>query len=405
MLDPASRADPYPLYAEVRQAGPVQFVPDLPTALVSSYEHCLSLLRDPRVSNDRRKSGIVERIQATSISPMASRPSFLFLDPPDHTRLRRLVSTAFTGRAVRRLEPFVRDTVDDVLDAAAARSGLDVLGDLAYPLPVTVICRLLGIPIRDEPQFQTWSSLLARSLDPTVALYGAPADGQAERVVAAEQSYEYFRRLITRRRRDLGDDLLSALIATEEAGDSLTEDEIVRICVLMLIAGHETTVGLISNGVLALLRHPAELAALRADLGRADAVVDETLRYDPPVQLNVRIVTGDIPIAGTVLERGVIAILLLAGAHRDPAANPDPDRFDPGREEIRHLAFGHGIHYCLGAPLARLEARCAYTRLAQRVLGPRLAVDPPPYREHVTLRCVASLPVDYDRIAPRNTPW
>jgi cytochrome P450 len=405
LLDPAGRADPYPLYAEVREAGSVQFVPNLPTALVSTYDDCLALLRDPRVSNDRRKSDIVGRIQTTSISPLTGQPSFLFLDPPDHTRLRRLVSAAFTARAVQRLEPFVRRTVDDLLDAAAARGGLDVLADLAYPLPVTVICRLLGIPIEDEPQFRAWSTLLSRSLDPTVALYGAPAAGQAERVAAAEQSYEYFGRLLASRRRDPGDDLLSALIATGRAGDTLTEDEIIRTCVLMLIAGHETTVGLISNGALALLRHPAEFAALRADLSRVGAVVEETLRYDPPVQVNVRVITADIALGGSLLERGMIAILLLAGAQRDPAANPDPDRFDPGRAEIRHLAFGYGIHFCLGAPLARLEARCAYTRLAQRMREPRLAADPPPYRDHFTLRRVAALPVHHAGIAPRTVAW
>ena len=417
LVDPASRVDPYPLYAAIRTGGPVQFIENAPVAVVTSYRACEQLLHDPRGSNDRRKAQIVGRFPdgtATATPPGIS-PSFVFLDPPDHTRLRRLVSKAFTARAVHRLEPFIRQTIDDLLDAADARGRLDVLADLAYPLPVTVICRMLGVPLADEPLFSAWSTLLIKSLDPVLALTGAISEGVAEQMAAAEQIDQYFHRLVAQRRSDPGEDLLSALIAAEEAGDTLTEAEVATTCMLLLVAGHETTVNLITNGVLALLRHPAALTALRGaddsaspppiNAARADAVVEETLRYDPPIQFAARIAADDIELAGQRLERGTVALMLVACAQRDPAAGPDPDQFDPGRAVIKHLAFGHGIHFCLGAPLARLEARLAFGRLAQRVVASRLAVDPPPYKDHLTVRGVSALPVHAAGMRGRDLGW
>jgi cytochrome P450 len=416
LLDPAGRADPYPLYAAIRAAGPVQLIENAPVAIVSGYQACQQLLRDPRVTSDRRKASMLEFLPTGEV-PTPETPSFLFLDPPDHTRLRRLVSKAFTARAVQRLEPFIRQTIDDLLDAAGDRDGLDVLADLAHPLPVTVICRMLGVPLADEPLFSAWSTLLAKTLDPVLALTGTLGEGVAERVAAFDQLTEYFYRLVEQRRSDPGEDLLSALIAAEEAGDTLTEAELVATCSLLLVAGHVTTANLIANGMLALLRYPAELATLRGGDGtgstspppvdprRADAVVEETLRYDPPVHLAGRVAAEEIELAGQRLAPGMIGLILLAAAQRDPAVGPDPDRFNPGRAEIRHLNFGHGIHFCLGAPLARLEGRLALSRLAQRVVSPKLAADPPPYQDLLAVRGVSALPVHASGLRGRDIDW
>jgi cytochrome P450 len=409
LLDPAVRADPYPLYGQLRAAGPMRLAP-MPITVLSSYHECVAMLRDPRSSVDRtlvdlpvRQGMFAQHIPANAPSSL-NQSSFLILDPPDHTRLRRLVSKAFTARVVQRLEPRITALVDDVFDRAAAAGSLDVVADLAYPLPVTVICELLGVPVEDEPRFQQWSNLLARGLDPVLAFTGSVRTDLGELLNAQAELHRYFEQLVLARRAVPEEDLLSALIAAEEAGDKLTHDELIVTCVLLLIAGHETTVNLIANGTLALLRHPAVLEALRADPELGSGVVEETLRYDPPVQLMARVAREDMEIGGTQITAGQLTIMLLAAAHRDPAAFTDPDRFDP-RREVRHLAFGMGSHFCLGAPLARLEGRLALSRFAQRVCDPRLTTDPPSYKTNVTLRGPASLPVQFEEIAPRSTPW
>jgi cytochrome P450 len=212
---------------------------------------------------------------------------------------------------------------------------------------------------------------------------------------------DYFEELARHRRGNPGPDLLSELIAAEDAGDKLTHDELISTCALLLIAGHETTVNLISNAVLALLRHPDHLTAVRTDPGLAAGVIEETLRYDPPVQLMPRVAAADLRIGDMDIERGDLVIMLIAAAQRDPAVFADPDRFDPTRD-TRHLAFGLGAHFCLGAPLARLEGRVAVTRFAQRVRSPKCTVDPPPYRAHVNLRGPAAIPLDFAGITPRR---
>ncbi|HEX5494675.1 MAG TPA: cytochrome P450 [Mycobacteriales bacterium] len=409
LLDPGLRADPYPLFARLREAGPVR-IGDLPVLVLSSFGHCQAMLRDPQASVDRRRSlfgkayqdAVAERRGSDFLEPT---PSFLFLDPPDHTRLRRLVSSAFTPRMVQRLEPQVRDLVDDLLDDAAARGGLDVIADVAYPLPVAVICQLLGVPIDDEPRFHRWSSLLARSLDPVFAFSGGTDPLMDEQIEAMTSIRRYFTDLIAARRAAPGDDLLSALIAAEESGDQLTESELVSTCVLLLIAGHETTVNLIGNGMLALLREPHWLARLAGHTDLAGNLVEEVLRFDPPVQLVGRVAGADTEIGGATLRQGELGMMLIGAAHRDPAAFADPDRFDPTRGDIRHIAFGLGPHFCLGAPLARMEGRLALTRMAQRVRDPGPVQDPPPYKENVTLRGLAALPVRAAGMAGRSTAW
>ncbi|MGA9677890.1 MAG: cytochrome P450 [Mycobacterium sp.] len=392
LLDPANRADPYPLYAKFRERGPIQ-LPAVNVTVFSTSRDCDEVLRHPLSSSNRWNSTIAQRQLASGAwSKPAVPPGFLFLDPPDHTRLRKLVSKAFAPKVVNALQPDITAMVDGLLDQIAERGHFDVIGDLAYPLPVAVICRLLGVPLEDEPMFSQASALLAEALDPFVAITGAPSGKFEERMQAIRWLRGYFHELIERRRSDPGDDLLSGLIAVEESGDQLTEEEIVSTCNLLLIAGHETTVNLIANAILAMLRHPEQWAALGADAGRASAVVEETLRYDPPVQLAGRNALEDMVIGDTTMIKGDTMMVLLAAAQRDPAEYDRPDTFDPDRGTLRHLGFGRGAHYCLGAPLARLEASVALSAVTARFPGARLDSEPQ-YKTNVTLRGMSALSV------------
>jgi cytochrome P450 len=391
LLDPGHRAHPYPIYRQLRERGPLQ-LPDSNLVVFSSFADCDEVLRHPSSCSDRLKSTVAQQaIAAGQEARPFGTPGFLFLDPPDHTRLRKLVSKAFSPKVVRALETDITALVDALLDAVATAGRFEVIADLAYPLPVAVICRLLGVPIEDEPKFSWASALLAQGLDPFIAFTGQP-QGFEERMEAGLWLRGYLRDLLRQRRADPGDDLMSGLIAVEEAGDQLTEDEIVATCNLLLVAGHETTVNLIANAVLAMLRHPEHWAALGRDSSRAPAIVEETLRYDPPVQLVGRIAGEDMSIGGVDVPRGENMMLLLAAAHRDPAVTERPDEFDPTRAAIRHLAFGLGPHFCLGAPLARLEANVALSAVTQRFPNARLETEPA-YKPNVTLRGVADLVV------------
>lgn len=388
MLDPAVRADPYPVYDQIMAQGPMQ-LPGNNLTVFSTFAHCDEVLRHPAAASDRLKSTAAKRAIAEGAQPRPfGPPGFLFLDPPDHTRLRRLVSKAFVPKVVKALEPDIVAMVDGLL--AEADGTWDAIAGLAYPLPVAVICRLLGVPLEDEPQFSAASALLAQGLDPFVTVTGTTDSGFDERMQAGLWLRGYLRDLIAQRRRAPGDDLMSGLIHVEESGDQLTEDEIVATCNLLLIAGHETTVNLIANAALALLRDREQWSALAADPGRATAVAEETLRFDPPVQLVGRIAAEDITIGGITVPQGDNMLLLTAAANRDPDAVERPDEFDPDRETIRHLGFGKGPHFCLGAPLARLEAVVALTALTARFPNAELAEEPD-YKQNVTLRGMQSL--------------
>lgn len=372
-FDKAFRADPYSHYARLRAAGPLSRT-EAGLWVTTSYELCAQVLRDPRFGH--AEAGAAWRPE------VVRRRSFLSMNPPDHTRLRRLVSKAFSARLISRLQPRISTLVDELLDGLTGE--VDLIAALAYPLPVTLISELLGVPAEDHERFKGWSAALARGLDPDFLL---PSSVLERREEARVEFGAYFRGLIAARRATPRDDLLSELVAVAE----LTEDELLAICVLLLVAGHETTVNLIGNGALALLRDPAQLGWFRARPGDGPAAVEELLRYDPPVQLTARTALVPVELCGHAIQQGELVLLLTAAANRDPAAFPDPDKLDLVRPPKGHLAFGLGIHFCLGAPLARLEGQIALSALFQRDV--RLVSGQLDYRDNIVLRGLAQLPV------------
>ena len=391
LLDPANRANPYPIYDQIRDSGPL-VLPESNLLVFSTFPECDEVLRHPSSCSDRLKSTAAQRLIADGAEPRPfGTPSFLFLDPPDHTRLRKLVSKAFSPKVVKSLEADVAELVGGLLDKVATAGEFEVVRDLAYPLPVAVICRLLGVPVEDEPQFSWASSLLAQGLDPFVAFTGQ-APGFEDRLEASIWLRNYLRDLLHQRRAHPRDDLMSGLAAVEEAGDQLTEDEIVATCNLLLIAGHETTVNLIANAALGMLRHPSAWKLLSDDAGQVSAVVEEALRYDPPVQLAARVAGDNMTIGEVAVPKGETMMLLLAAANRDPQMCERPDTFDPARPSVRHLSFAVGPHFCLGAPLARLEAAVALSEVTRRFPNATLCGEPV-YKPHVTLRGMAALDV------------
>jgi cytochrome P450 len=392
-FDPEFRKNPYPTYQRLLEEDPVQESP-LGGLVLSRYADCVSLLRDPRGSSDFRKSDAFrEQALAQGLDYEAllmENRSFLFLDPPDHTRLRGLVNKAFTPRVVESLRPRIEAIVTDLLDAALKRGEMDVMEDFAYPLPVTIICDMLGVPVEDNVRFRAWTKEAARSLDPEDLL--TPAES-AKRQETFDAFHAYFEDLIAKRRAAPQDDLISALIAVEDEGTRLSHDELISTCILLLIAGHETTVNLIGNGTLQLLRHPDQLRLLRDRPGLLKTAVEELLRFDPPVQLTGRMALEDIPFGDKVLKKGQQAVILVGAANRDPVQFPDPQRLDITREDNRHIAFGMGIHFCLGAPLARVEGQIALGQLVRRTSELAMTVEEPPYKENLVLRGLESLPV------------
>jgi cytochrome P450 len=395
LMDHSVRADPYPVYARMREQPVIEGPPGL--FVVSRYADVHALLRDRRISSDMRRSvhGGSVRSDAAQAEGIGD-PPFIFLDPPDHTRIRRLVVKEFRPRVVERLRSRIVAVVEELIDAAAERGSLELVADFAYPLPITVICELLGVPREHEPRFQRWSAALAHSLDPGLTMSPEERDEVTHGVI---EMHRYMTELVAARRADPGEDYLSALVGVEEEGETLSEHELMTTLVLLLVAGHETTVNLIANAMLALLRHPEELARLQADPTLAGGVVEETLRYDPPVQLRNRTCLEDVVVDGVAIPARANLAVLLAAASRDPARFPHPDRFDPARDTGGHLGFGGGPHFCVGAGLARLEAQIVLAALARRLERPGLAEDPPPYRRNAALRGPERLEIEVAGIA------
>ncbi|HKQ66740.1 MAG TPA: cytochrome P450 [Methylomirabilota bacterium] len=389
-MDPEFLADPYPTYHRLRAEDPVHHSP-LGFWVLTRYEDVSSVLRDPRFIKEPLAALVAARFGAEV--PRGVGLSMLDRDPPDHTRLRSLVSTAFTPRVVEGLRPRIQQIVDNLITRAEAAGGMDVIEEFAYPIPVNVICEMLGVPVADHDRFKGWSLDIARGLD-SIWL---PTDSEIPRRSAASRHAisGYFRSLIAERRASPRSDLLSALIAAEASGDKLSEEELVATCILLLIAGHETTVNLIGNGMLALLRHRAELRRLRETPGLITSAVEELLRYDGPVQRTARVASADATIGGRTIAKGDMVMPFIGAADRDPAQFPEPDRLDLSRSDNRHIAFGWGIHFCLGAPLARVEGQIAIDALVRRLPGLALATHEPEYRQSLTLRGLKTLPVKF----------
>jgi cytochrome P450 len=391
MFDPGIVADPYPVYARWRTQRPVAR-PRERMYVLSRFADCEAVLADPAFGRPTEDDLRLTPRQAQPLARGAdgvNARSMLQLNPPDHTRLRRLVSRAFTPARVRELAPRIEELTASLLDGAfdGPDGRFDLIVGLALPLPVAVISELLGIPVADRPRLVAWSDALARSLDPGFLI---PEENRARMREARLEFASYLRGLLPSRRRSPGDDLISALISGHDADGALTEGELVGLCMLLLVAGHETTRSLIGSSVLALLRHPAELAALSADPSLIESAVEEVLRYDPPVQLLTRFALRATSVAGRPIAAGSFVLMFLGAANRDPELCPDPDRFSvqrggQQRSSNRHLAFGHGIHFCLGAPLARLEAVIALRQLLP--LLPRLQVaGEPEWKPNTVLR-------------------
>jgi cytochrome P450 len=383
---PEYRADPYPLYQRLRELDPVHRSP-AGAWVLTRHGDATAVLRDPRFSsNPSHLGGDRPQVGPRRLDTKV----LLFLDAPDHTRLRSLVFKAFTPGVVRRLRPRVEELVAGLLGQARERGSIEVIADLAYPLPIAVICELLGVPAADRGSFGSWSSDASRLLDRDIDL----DEATVERGTAAIAAFtEYFGRLIQQRKQEPRDDLVSRLIAAEEAGERLTWEELFATIILLFLAGHETTVNLIGNGLLALLRHPDQLERLRRDPTLGASAVEELLRYESPVHVTARIATTGLEVGGVRLRAGEQVIVTVAAANRDPAVFADSDRLDVGRQDNRHLSFSAGMHYCLGAALARLEGEVAFGALLRGFPTIELAGPEPSFRDHFVLRGLRSLPL------------
>jgi len=386
LASPRFKADPYPLYARLRAEAPVfrtrAFY--LPAWVVSRYDDVLVVLRDQRFSKD-----FVSQMPWIPRSIRALTRNMLSLDPPDHTRLRTLVSKAFTPAVVERMRDRIQIVCDDLLDAAVAKGGMDLVGGFALAVPLTIIGDLLGVPQRDRRSFAARSKWVAAGGS------GAALDF-ARGMAGMWLSGRYLRKLVALRRAEPGEDLVTALIRAEEAGDKLSEDELISMIGLLLLGGYETTVGLIASGALALIQHPRQRELLRTDPAVVKPAIEELLRYTSPADFATpRVAREDVTLGGVRIPRGALALAALGSANRDESQFHDPETLDITRDPNRHLAFGMGAHFCVGAPLARLEGQIALTTLFRRLPDLRLARAPESlrWRRSVLFRGLAELPV------------
>jgi len=397
LASPEVLADPYPLYHALRKASPVLRAP-LPAEaggelwILTRYADIEGVLHDARFSVERERAALVRAnptlIPRALLGESGAFRSMLIMDPPDHTRVRGLVSRAFTPRRAAALAPRIEALVDELLDGVSGSEEWDVMGALAAPLPAIVIAELLGVPARDHRQFKEWSSQLVSGLGA-----GSPEEARARFEGALGSLLDYLGGIVAERRREPRDDLITALIQARDERDALRENELLATANLLLVAGHETTTNLIGNGLLALLRHPGELARLHAEPGLLRGAIEELLRFDSPVQATVRIAREPAELGGQSIAEGALVFLSLGAANRDPEVFADPDRLDVGRSDVHHLSFGHGPHFCLGANLARLEAEIAFRRLLARFPRLALATDKVEWRPNPVLRGLVALPV------------
>jgi cytochrome P450 PksS len=393
LLSPAFKADPYPFYARLRADAPVfqvsVHVPERRQAwLVTRYADAAAALKDPRLVKDRRNAnGLDARPQWAPGFLQPLQRNMLDLDAPDHTRLRGLVHKAFTPRLIEHLRVRIQELCNGVLDAAERKGSFDFVADIALPLPATIIADLLGVPASDQGKFHRWSSRIVAASSPRDFALALPGLWFFMR---------YMRGLIARRRNDPRDDLITALLQAEEAGDQLSQDELLAMVFILLVAGHETTVNLLASGTLALLDHPDQLDRLRREPTILKSAVEELLRFTSPVEISTeRYASQDLTIAGTTVPRGGLVLAVLGAANRDEHQFAQADELDLSREPNPHLAFGQGAHYCLGAPLARMEGQIAFDTLVRRLPKLRLAVPRAAlrWRRGLFLRGLEQLPV------------
>jgi cytochrome P450 len=376
-------ADPYPVYRRLRAEAPVYWDGRSRAWLLTRYNDVNAALRDPRFRSFQ--SSFADR------APDFDRITnewVLLKNPPEHTRLRALINKAFLPRIVEQLLPHIRQTADRLLDRAEAAGRLELIADLAFPLPVAVIAQLLGAPAEDQQRFHEWSHAFVATVDPSDRVNPETLAQGNQAILAFER---YIAALVEAKRRQPGDDLISALIAAEEGGSRLSTPELIGMCILLLIAGQEATVNLIANGTLALLRNPEQMALLRARPELIGSAVEEFLRYDSPVQFLTRITAEDIVLEGQTISKGSDVFLVLAAANHDPEHFADPERLDITRANNRHLAFGAGIHFCVGAALARAEAQIAVGTLLRRMPKLRLATDTVEWRPTIRFHALKAL--------------
>jgi cytochrome P450 len=392
-----SLENPYPIYSLIRTVRPVLRVPvpgyDGPGLwMLTRYRDVHDVLRDPRFSVERVRAPLVrdnlDRMPEFLRQSATGLRSMLIMDPPDHTRVRKLVNKAFTPKRIAALRAHIESLVGSLLDEAAERGRFDVIHDLAEPLPAIVIAELLGVPASDHRQFREWSSaLIAGAASPS-------ADVRADAAAAGRRLFGYLAETIAERRRSPREDLISAMIQAQEERDALSDAELLATSNLLLLAGHETTTNLIGNGMLALLREPEEWRRLCADPALLPTAIEELLRFDGPVQATLRVALEDVAIDEHVIAEGSLVLVSIGGANHDPAVFERPDELDLARDPNPHLAFGFGTHFCLGAPLARLEAQLAFDALARRFPKLALVDDRPVYRPNPVLRGLVRLDVE-----------
>ncbi|HEY1354228.1 MAG TPA: cytochrome P450 [Ktedonobacteraceae bacterium] len=397
LMDPEVLADPYPFYDELRRSGPVHWDEFFKGWICGTYKEVTAALRDPRlgahrVTSDEEMADLGLAELAPLYFPLMNQ--LLFIDPPKHTRLRNLVARVFTPRRVEKMRAYLQMLVDQMISEIATRGSMEVIRDLAYPLPVTVIAELLGVPVEDRAQLKKWSDDYADMLG---SFQYIPDDPEAT-LRSLNEMTEYFLAIIEQYRKHPKDNLLSDLIAAQEQGSALDNDELIANCILLLAAGHETTTNLIGNAVLTLFKHPDQLQLLRENPGLIASATEEVLRFESPAQYTVRKASEDIELAGTTIKKDQAIILLLGCANRDPKRFDNPEHFDIRRTDNKHIAFGYAAHFCIGAPLARQEGQIAVMTMLERLPNLRLESTEATWRENKNLRGLATLPVVFDPV-------
>ena len=396
LLDPEVLANPYPLYRQLRTEDPVHWDPFLHAWVVTRYADVVTVLH--RFSANRTPTP--EQLAALgleSLTPVARVMvrQMLFLDAPSHTRIRGLASQAFTPRRVERLREHIQDIMDGLLDAVISHGRMEVIEDLAAPLPAIVTAEMLGVPTRDHQLLKKWSANFAEML----GNFQHNPDRAAGVLKSTEEMVAYFRDAVREQRERPRDGLVSALLAAEIDGDRFTEEEVIANVIVTMVGGQETTTNLIGNGIVTLLRNPEQMARLREDPALIASAVEELLRYESPSQHTARLAPEDVTLGGKLIRKRQAVIAVMAAGNRDPERFADPDRLDLGRTDNRHLAFGWAAHFCFGAPLARIEGQIAFATMLRRLPGLRLEAGPLVWRENLGLRGLTALPVAFGRAA------